>query len=100
MEVKIVKEDDRQVVYIDGRVDTVTAPELEKAVAPLFGESGVTVVFDCTALEYVSSSGLRVVLSTHKNISAKGGKFILKGLSREVRSVFDLTGFSKILKIE
>lgn len=100
MEVKIVKEECRQVVYIDGRVDTVTAPELEKSVAPLFEESGATVVFDCTGLEYVSSSGLRVVLSTHKNITAKGGKFILRGLTHEVRSVFDLTGFSRILTIE
>jgi anti-anti-sigma factor len=100
MEVKIVKEDDRQVVYITGRVDTVTAPELEKAVAPLLGETGIKIVFDCTGLVYVSSSGLRVVLGSHKIVVAKGGKFALRGLSREVKSVFDLTGFSKILTIE
>ena len=63
-------------------------------------EIGLTLIFECEKLDYVSSSGLRVILVAHKQISAKGGKFILRNLTSEVRSVIDLTGFSRIINIE
>lgn len=84
---------------IAGRLDTVTAPALSEAVNPLI-ESGATLILDCEKLEYVSSSGLRVILSTHKQLAAQGGRFAVRNLNREVRSVFDLTGFSRILTLE
>jgi anti-anti-sigma factor len=100
MEVKIQQEATETVVYINGRVDTVTASNLEMKVSPLFKESGITLVFDCAGLEYVSSSGLRIILTAHKMVSATGGKFILRNLNKEVRQVIDLTGFSRILAIQ
>lgn len=100
MEVKILKEATETVVVIEGRVDTVTAPDLQNQVATLWNEAGIILVFDCAALEYVSSSGLRVILSAHKMVTAKGGKFILRNLSKDVRQVIDLTGFSRILTIQ
>ena len=100
MEVKILKEATETIVAIEGRVDTVTAPELQNLVSPHWNESGITLVFDCASLEYVSSSGLRVILSTHKMVVAKGGKFILRNMNKDVRQVIDLTGFSRILTIE
>ncbi len=99
MEVKILKEEEKDIAYIIGRVDTVTAPELEKILLPLWTNK-TTLVFDCTDLEYISSAGLRVVLMAHKSLVSKGGKFILRNLNKEVRSVIDLTGFSRILTIE
>ena len=51
-------------------------------------------------MEYISSSGLRIILTAHKKVTAKGGKFIVRNLTREVSSVIDLTGFSRILTIE
>jgi anti-anti-sigma factor len=69
-------------------------------VSPLFKENGITLVFDCAGLEYVSSSGLRIILTAHKMVSATGGKFILRNLNKEVRQVIDLTGFSRILAIQ
>lgn len=100
MEIKILKDIEETVVVIEGRVDTVTAPALEKEVAPFLAEAGITLVFDCEKMEYISSSGLRVILSAHKGVTAKGGKFILRHLTPEVRSVIDLTGFSRILTIQ
>lgn len=100
MEVKILDQNNEKVVVIEGRVDTVTAPDLEMKVSPLWLISGITLVFDCEKLEYLSSSGLRIILTAHKQVTAKGGKFIMRHLTREVRSVIDLTGFSRILKIE
>ena len=100
MEVKILEQNDEKVVVIEGRVDTVTAPDLEMTVSPIWAISAIKLVFDCEKLEYLSSSGLRIILSAHKQVTAKGGKFILRNLTREVRSVIDLTGFSRILIIE
>lgn len=99
MEINILKENETSVVVIEGRVDTVTSPELESAVKPLIN-MGASVVFECEKLEYISSAGLRVVLATHKQLTACAGKFAIRHLNREVRSVFDITGFSKILNIE
>lgn len=100
MEVKILDQNNEKVVVIEGRVDTVTASDLEMKVSPIWATPGITLVFDCEKLEYLSSSGLRIILSAHKQVGAKGGKFILRNLSRDVRSVIDLTGFSRILIIE
>lgn len=100
MEVKILDQNDEKVVVIEGRVDTVTAPDLEMKVSPIWTTPGIKLVFDCEKLEYISSSGLRIILTAHKQITARGGKFILRNLTREVRSVIDLTGFSRILIIE
>lgn len=99
MEIKILEQSGAKIVNICGRLDTVTSPELEKSVTPLI-EVGKTIVFDCEKMEYISSAGLRVVLSTHKQCTASGGRFILRNLTAEVRSVFDMTGFSRLLTIE
>ena len=100
MEVKILEQNDEKVVVIEGRVDTVTVSELEMKVSPIWSTPGITLVFDCEKLEYLSSSGLRIILSAHKQVTSKGGKFIMRNLTREVRSVIDLTGFSRILTIQ
>ena len=100
MEVKILEQNDEVVVVIEGRVDTVTASDMEMKVSPIWAKPAIKLVFDCEKLEYLSSSGLRIILTAHKQVTAKGGTFILRNLTREVRSVIDLTGFSRILTIE
>lgn len=100
MTTTVSKQDKETIIHIEGRVDTSTAPDLENLVREYFDIPAITLVFDCTKLEYVSSPGLRVLLLTHKTVTAKGGKFILRGITREVKSVIDLTGFNRILAIE
>ena len=100
MKVEITQNDNQVLVTLAGRLDTVTSSEFEKNLTPYYAESGVELHLDCNEMEYISSAGLRVVLTTHKNIAAKGGRFILHNLNKEVRSVFDMTGFSRILTIE
>lgn len=99
MEVHIIKEGDIDVLKIEGRVDTATSAQLEEAVSPYFTKSGSKVRFECSNMEYISSAGLRVFLTAHKNIAMKGGEFTVHNLSAQVKSVFDMTGFSKIIKI-
>ena len=99
MKITVLQEKETSVLEIEGRVDTVTAAELESAVKQYIS-MGASVVFECEKLEYISSAGLRVVLMAHKSIVANGGRFVIRNLSKEVRSVFDMIGFSNILAIE
>ena len=90
--------DKTAVFSLTGRLDTVTAPELENA----FKESlpGVTdLTLDFESLEYISSAGLRVLLSAHK-IMSRQGKMRLINVNEVVQEVFDVTGFTDILTIE
>ena len=85
-------------IALEGRLDTMTAPELEKEFQESLGGAD-TLTMDLSQLEYVSSAGLRVLLSAHKQMSRKGGMKIIH-VNEIVREVFDVTGFSDILTIE
>ena len=100
MKVEITQTENKVMASIAGRLDTVTSSEFEKNLAPYFAMNDIELHLDCAEMEYISSAGLRVVLMAHKSITAKGGRFIIRNLSNEVRSVFDMTGFSRILTIE
>lgn len=99
MKVQITQNADQVMTTLEGRLDTVTSSEFEKSINPYFQMQGIEFILDCASMEYISSAGLRVVLMAHKSITAKGGRFIIRNLSNEVRSVFDMTGFSRILTI-
>ena len=83
---------------LSGRLDTVTAPELEKALRPDLDEAQ-SLTLDLKELDYVSSAGLRVILTAHKAMAGKGGMKV-KNVNDIVREVFDVTGFADILDIE
>ena len=100
MELKVLKQNEETVLAIEGRIGTITAPELELATKPFLQESGITLAFDCERVTFISSSGLRIILMAHKQVTAKSGKFILRNLIPEVRTVIDMTGFSRVINIE
>ena len=86
------------VIIPEGRLDTTTAPELEIRVKEII--EGVTdLTFDLSKLEYISSAGLRVLLSTQK-VMEKQGKMRFINVSDIIMEIFDVTGFSEILTIE
>ena len=85
-------------LVVAGRLDTQTAPELEKEVDGVV--AGIKeLTFDFTGLEYVSSAGLRVILKAQKIMNAQGS-MKLTGVSDNIMEVFDITGFLDILTIE
>lgn len=90
--------DTEMVIALKGRLDTLTAPQLEEELN-LATEGASCLVFDFTELEYISSAGLRVLLSAQKTMNAKGSMTV-KNVSDEIREIFDVTGFSDILTIE
>ena len=85
-------------IILEGRLDTSTAPQLEEQLGAAL--AGVTdLKFDLEKLEYISSAGLRVLLSSQKTMNKQGTMVITKA-SAEVKEIFDVTGFSDILTIE
>ncbi|MBE6027578.1 MAG: STAS domain-containing protein [Clostridiales bacterium] len=86
------------VIVMTGRLDTLTAPQLEEELSASI-DSAENLVFDFSELEYISSAGLRVLLSAQKTKNASGSMTV-KNVSEEIREIFDVTGFSDILTIE
>lgn len=82
-------------VALEGRLDTTTAPKLEEEL-----RDGITrLVFDVEKLEYISSAGLRVLLAMQKLMNQQG-EMVLQNVNEAVMGVFEVTGFSDILRIE
>ena len=86
------------VIALEGRLDTTTAPELEKALKDGM-DAATELTLDFGKLDYISSAGLRVLLAAHKAMSKKGGMKVVNA-NEMVKEVFDVTGFADILDIE
>ncbi|MBQ8164464.1 MAG: STAS domain-containing protein [Clostridia bacterium] len=98
MEIKMAQQGKELVIELAGRLDTTTAPELEAVVKSEF-EGKDSVIFDFAALDYISSAGLRVLLSAQK-IMNRQGPMVIRNVNDTINEVFDVTGFSDILTIE
>lgn len=84
-------------IVLTGRLDTVSAPDLEKALMPL-PEGVNTLVYDFSKLDYISSAGLRVMLGLHRSLPM-GGKTKVTNCNSVIKEVFSVTGFDGILEI-
>ena len=86
-------------VSLEGRLDTITSAEFEKSVKGSL-KTGYNLVLECSHLEFLTSSGLRAILSIQKDVYANGGKMILRKVNSDIMNIFNMTGFSNILIIE
>lgn len=101
MEATIRKDDGRRVTLIlDGRLDTSVTHQTEKEVEPLFEYQNIEVVIDCSRLEYISSSGLRLLMAIDQRLCANHCDIYVKGLRDEVKDVFQTTGFVNLFKFK
>lgn len=98
MNINIEKENGSTVIKIEGRLDTTTAPELEKAINAE-GEALKSLVLDFKGVEYISSAGLRVLLTAQKKMNVQG-HMELTDVSEAVMDIFEMTGFADILVIK
>lgn len=98
MTLEIKKATEGTVIEVVGRLDTVTAPALEKAIAENVGEAD-RLTLDIQGVEYISSAGLRVLLGAQKKLQ-KAGSLKLVHVCESVMEVFEITGFADILTIE
>lgn len=92
------READQITLTIEGRLDTMTAPELENVLSEI-PNAVSDLVLNMTNLEYVSSAGLRVILKAQKVMSRRG-TMTLTGVNESIMEVFEITGFADILTFE
>ena len=100
MNAKIEEMDGKFVATLDGEMDTAAALEVEEILKPLYQSNGKDVIIDCKGLEYIASSGLRILLGILKGAKASGSKVTLRDVNEDIKNVFKLTGFISIFEFE
>ena len=97
---KIEEIDGKYFATLDGELDTAAALEAEEVLKPVYNSNGKDVIIDCTKLEYIASSGLRILLNILKGAKANGSKVVMRGVNDDIKNVFQLTGFINIFEFE
>lgn len=100
MNITLSEQEGRLTATLIGDLDNVASIQAERSLAPVFESTDKDIVFDCTQLNYISSSGLRILLNVFKHTRANGHTATLKGMTDEVEEVFQLSGFLQLFKVE
>ncbi len=86
-------------VILKGEMDTVAAEEVEQKLRPLYESNGKDVVIDCQELEYIASSGLRILINILKAANSKGCKVVLRNVNNDIKNVLQLTGVDSLFEM-
>ena len=100
MNTKIEEIDGKYVATLEGEMDTAAAIEAEQVLKPIYNSNGKDIIIDCTGLEYIASSGLRILLSILKGAKANGSRVVMRGVNEDIKNVFKLTGFISIFEFD
>ncbi len=92
--------DTQLIAFFEGRLDTAAAIPTAEAVKPLLEAEGKEIILDCSKLDYISSSGLRIFLSIRKEAATHGSKVIVRSINADIRQVFVMTGFISLFEIQ
>ena len=96
----IEQEGNNLIARFSGRLDTAAAVQTAQDVKPLMEAQNAVIILDCTDLEYISSSGLRIFLSVRKEAAAHGSKVIVRSINDDIRQVFIMTSFISLFEIQ
>lgn len=97
MKTDIKQKEDVTLITVRGELDTDTCAEFQKMTAPVADVPGAKVEMDLSALEYISSKALRIIISLQQQVVGQGGSFAVTAVSDAVREIFDMTGLSDSL---
>ncbi len=100
MKTTIEELDEKMLVTLVGSLDTAAAIEAEETLKPVTEVEGKDIVFECEQLEYIASSGLRILLDVLKKTKAKGHKVVLRNVNDDIKNVFKITGFINLFEFE
>lgn len=100
MKVEISETDGQLMATLQGEMDTAAAIEAEKTLQILYKSNGRDVVIECKDLEYIASSGLRILLGILKGAKASGSEVVMRHVNDDIKNVFRMTGFISIFKFE
>ena len=98
LEISMTKDGSEYTFLLEGRLDTITSPDLESRINEVIGDA-TKLTLDFAKLEYISSAGLRVLLGALQDMEGKG-EMVIRNLTRSVRDVFILTGFDRLFNVE
>ena len=93
------KQKDCFLITVEGRMDAVSTPEFEQTLGGWIDEGEIRFIVDFAGLDYISSAGLRGILTSVKRLKAEGGQIVLTSLRGTVKEVFEISGFSTIIPI-
>lgn len=99
MDVTINQDGNAFEVILKGRLDTTNADQFQKDIAVLMEGENPQITIECADMEYTSSQGLRMFLMLQKSVNSRAGSMVMKDMRPQVKEVFDITGFSNIIKI-
>lgn len=99
MDVVITQEGASLVCSLRGRLDTPSSQGVMDAIQPLLEQADREIIVDCQELTYISSSGLRILLTLRKETARRGGRLIIRDISEAIRQVFLMTGFYNLFEI-
>ena len=94
------EKDNSLIMHFEGQLDTPSSAQAGKDMKVLYDEGGKEVILDCTKLEYIASSGLRILLDVLKKTKAKGHKVVLRNVNDDIKNVFKITGFINLFEFE
>lgn len=100
MNTKIEEIDGKYIATLEGEMDTAAAKEAEEVLKPLYTSNGKDVIIECQGLEYIASSGLRILLGILKGAKSGGSKVMLRNVNDDIKNVFKLTGFINLFEFE
>ena len=100
MEIKKLEQDGAVVLSFSGMLDSSTSSQFQSQIDQILADGVKSVRLDLSELEYISSQGLRLILSLQKGLVAAGGTLVVTKLKPVVKEVFDITGFSEIFTVE
>ena len=99
MKTEITENGNQLIAAFIGRLDTAAAVQTAEDVKPLLEASDREIILECSQLEYISSSGLRIFLSIRKEAATHGSKVIVRNINADIRQVFMMTGFISLFEI-
>ena len=100
MNTNIEEKDGKLIATFVGEMDTTAALEAEKMLQPLYKSAGKDVIIECKELEYIASSGLRILLNILKGAKAGGSRVVMSHVNDDIKNVFKLTGFIDLFEFE
>ena len=99
LHIELEEIEQRVILRIDGRLDAASAPILERKINSLITEDHSFLILDLSRVDYLSSAGMRVLLSTTKKLKVQEGELVIFGVNEDVMEVIKMAGFDKILRI-
>jgi len=92
--------DGKYFAKLEGELDTAAAVKAEEILKPLYTTNGKDVIIDCSKLDYIASSGLRILINILKGAKASGSQVIMRGVNKDIKNVFMMTGFISLFVFE